>query len=111
MKDKYYELIEQAEELTLQWAIGQGIPLYKIDCVVVFEEWSNGIGVYIFFENEEDRLMAQEKGILKEIENYHSGILREMGYPFNKYPEVNYIFDSDENVRKNYEGNYFFRLR
>lgn len=35
---------------------------------------------------------------------------------FNDYPErfllqVEFVFDSDENVQKNYEGSYFYRLR
>jgi hypothetical protein len=39
MKDMCYEIIKQAEESTLQWAIGQGFPLYRIDYETVFEEW------------------------------------------------------------------------
>lgn len=37
--------------------------------------------------------------------------LRESGYPFDEFPNVAFEIDSDENVRKNYAGSYFYRLR
>ena len=38
-------------------------------------------------------------------------LLKENGYPFEHFPDVVFEIDSDENVRKNYGGSYFNRLR
>jgi hypothetical protein len=46
-----------------------------------------------------------------EMKNCYLSLLRDFGYPFDKFPNVVFEFDSDENVRKNYAGSYFYRLR
>ena len=32
-------------------------------------------------------------------------------YLFKRFPRVGFVFDSEENVQKNYEGSHFYRLR
>ena len=68
------------------------------------------IRVYIFLET-----MAQRENLrpeeMVEMENCYLELLRNACYPFDKFPNIVFEFDSDENVRKNYAGSYFYRLR
>jgi hypothetical protein len=110
-ENKYWNIIEEAEIFVMKWAENQGTPLYKIEYVATFEKWDNGIGVYIFFESEEEKYKAQNINFFERIKQYYLSILKELKYPFNKFPEIIFFYDSDENVKKNYEGTYFYRLR
>ena len=37
--------------------------------------------------------------------------LRDAGYPPAKVPEVGFEFESEETVRRDYEGNWFYRMK
>jgi len=52
-----------------------------------------------------------QRGTTGEIEADFRDILKQLRYPFRRFPRVGFVFDSDENVQKNYEGSYFYRLR
>ncbi|OXM84983.1 hypothetical protein [Paenibacillus rigui] len=78
-----------------------------MEYVATFEKWDNSIGVYVFFNCESEKNTADETGKFQMIKQEHLHLLERYNYPFDKYPNVNFIFDSQENVVKNYEGSYF----
>ena len=106
-----WNIINKAEVSTIEWSKEKGNPIFKIEFVATFEDWDNGIGVYIFFRNDKDKEKSESTGFHIKIKQYYLHLLEEFTYPFDKFPYVIFIFDSDENVRRKYEGSYFFRLR
>jgi len=106
-----FEIIELAKQNLLRWAKEKSLPIHGIEFVATFEEWDDGIGVWVFYENESDLGEGNENGISKRIKTKYLSLLKEYNYPFKKFPKVGFEFDSHENVVKNFQGNYFYRLR
>jgi len=106
-----WSIIDQAKERLLRFGPAAGIQIHSIHYVATFEEWDDGIGVWVFFPT--DRELAEHTGsaTTKTLEDEYLKVLRELNYPFHKFPRVTFVFDSDENVQRNYEGSYFYRLR
>jgi hypothetical protein len=69
------------------------------------------LGVWIFFPTDDDLNQHIRSGATEAIEADFRNILKQLKYPFRRFPRVGFVFDSDENVQKNYEGSYFYRLR
>jgi len=82
-----------------------------VEYVATFEKWDDGMGVWIFFPTDADLKEYTESGVTQGIEADFRDILKQLKYPFRKFPRVGFVFDSDENVQKNYKGSYFYRLR
>ena len=109
-KPNYNQAVEKADRAFEKWCSKNRIPLHKIEHVITWEDWDDGIGVYFFLQNISDVEELQE-GQAEKMKNIYIEQLRNNNYPFEKFPNVVFEIDSDENVRKNYEGNYFYRLR
>lgn len=84
--------------------------MHGIQHVTTWEEWDDGIGVY-FFLHTIAQVEALETGQVEVMTTTYLNLLRKYEYPFDKFPNVAFEIDSDENVRKNYCGSYFYRLR
>jgi len=108
-KEQYWSIIETAKDNVMKWSHKQKIPIYRIDYAATFEEWDNSIGIFVFFKNEQQRIMSDTTGFNKIIKKYYKAVLGELNYPFEKYPHLIFTFSSDENVEKYYEGSYFKR--
>jgi hypothetical protein len=106
-----WEIIAQAKQALIEYALAKGAPIHKVEYVATFEPWDSGIGVYIFFKTGEALRQHERSGATKELEAEYLRILRSLGYPFSTFPDVKFFFDSDENVQANYRGSYFYRLR
>ncbi len=109
MKSEYNKSVTRTETEFINWCENQEIKIFKIHYVITWEEWSDGIGVYIFVKTNEELEKIEDKKY--QLENKYKEFLEKNNYPFNKFPNVVFEFDSDENVENNYEGNYFYRLR
>lgn len=107
---KYNQSVEKADKAFEKWCVKNKIPLHGIQHVITWEKWDDGIGVYIFLNkiNEVDKLKSNAIDKIKQI---YIKLLKEYNYPFDSFPNVTFEIDSDENVRKNYGGSYFNRLR
>ena len=87
-----------------------GICVRRVEHVATFEDRDKGTEVYVFFPANSDLEQHRGTGKLQEIETRYRHFLSDAGYPFDRFP-VQFYFDSHENVIKNYEGSYFYRLR
>jgi hypothetical protein len=54
---------------------------------------------------------ALEASQVEAMKTTYLDLHRKYEYPFDKFRNVVFELDSDENVHVNYCGNYFFRLR
>lgn len=111
MSNKLYNLsVQNADAAFKQWCKEQEIPLHGIEHVITWEEWDDGIGVYFFLQNIQDvTSLRPEKS--QQMKDIYLKFLLDSEYPFEKFPNVVFEVDSDENVRKKYGGSYFNRLR
>jgi len=110
MSKKKYDLSVQNANLAFsRWCNEVNIPLHRIDHVITWEDWDDGIGVYLFLGKTSDveSLRPEQQDQMKRA---YLGFLKDAGYPFEKFPNVVFEIDSDENVRNNYQGNYFYRV-
>ena len=106
-----WEIIARAREMLLELEASKGIAIHEVHITATFEKWDDGIGVWIFFPTDDELNAYGKKGATEAIETDLRNILKQLKYPFRRFPRVNFVFDSDENVQKNYEGSYFYRLR
>ncbi len=66
--------------------------------------------IYVFFKTDEDLRKNLSNRTAEIIKNEIILALKIDGY-FSKFgSEIRFVFDSDENVKKNYKGNYYLRL-
>ena len=65
---------------------------------------------YIFFEKNKDIETCKNNGITQEITDFIYQNLERVGRGNKCNITVAFEFDSDENVKQNYEGNYYLRL-
>ncbi|SFH25796.1 hypothetical protein SAMN05421739_108112 [Pontibacter chinhatensis] len=110
MKDSYNNSISKTDIIFFDWCETNGIPIFKIHHVVTWEDWDNGIGIY-FFTKTNRELKDLSEVEMEELKMKYLEFLNINNYPFSKFPNVVFEFDSDQNVTENYEGNYFYRLR
>ena len=102
--------LKSAEKAFRAWAASQGISVERVAYVATFEDWDSCTGVYVFFSQDSDLQRHKTDGMVTQIEARYRQMLSDAKYPFERWPVV-FTFDSRENVVKNYEGNYFYRLR
>jgi hypothetical protein len=102
--------IKSAEKEFRNWAASNQIPLSRVEHVATFESWDKKTEIYIFFPADSDVQRFRSERKLSEIEHHYHQFLSNADYPFDRWP-VTFYFDSHENVVKNYDGNYFYRLR
>lgn len=109
-KERYNRSVSDADAAFSRWCGERGVPLHTIEHVVTWEAWDDGIGVYFFLRtiSDADALSPDQR---EHMKNAYLGFLEDAGYPFGEFPNVVFEIDSDENVRKNYAGSYFHRLR
>lgn len=108
-KQGWYAL-KTAESGFLKWTVLNDIAVHCVEYVVGFEDWHRRSEIYIFFPTDEDLEQHRETGRLQVIEAHFRQLLAESQYP-QEQSLVHFYFDSHENVVKNYEGSYFYRLR
>ena len=64
---------------------------------------------YVFFDSDRNLSLAEDLGLRKQIQSFirHELELLRCG----AQTAIEFEFDSDENVKRSYEGDYFLRLR
>jgi hypothetical protein len=110
-RDRQFHVIEDARARILDWSRKREVPLHRVEFVVPFVPSDFSLSVWFFYETNAQLARAQTGGGTKELTSAFMSILRTIGYSDQWLPEVQFGFDSHENVEANYEGSYFYRLR
>lgn len=107
----HFDYIEKAERLTFEWAKANNIKLFKIEFVVPFIPEDVSLSVWLFFATDKMVNDYAADGTTELIKEKYLNSLVLLNYPKNYFDEVSFFIDSNENVQKNYNGSYFYRLR
>ena len=105
LRQWYY--LKKAIPRIVHWSKKNNCKIYNIECVPIFGE---ELDILIFYKTDLELEMFKTKKITDLTKKEFIAILEEIGYTteFNNNIRIN--FDSDENVQKNYQGNYGLRL-
>lgn len=107
----HFEYIEKAGQLTFEWAKDNNFNLFQIEFIVPFVLTNKSLEVWLFFDTDKTVDEYDLNGTTQLVKQKYLDCLTELDYPKDYLDEVHFVVDSDENVQKNYEGNYFYRLR
>lgn len=101
---KYFELVDIKIK---KWLSQQGYMIYRIEYIPQFGESAE---VLIFCQTEAQLAEYKNNGVTELIKKELIRLFHEKGY-VKKFNDKIYVgFDSDENIQKNYEGNYGYRI-
>jgi hypothetical protein len=105
------DFVDLAKTQTLSWAKSVNIKIHNIYTVIPFVITDKSLSVWLFFET--DYLVNQyyQDGTVDKVKDHYLLSLQKMSYPFAYLQSVTFEVDSHENVEKNFEGSYFYRLR
>ena len=109
-KDQF-DAIERARKETLTWTATQRIPLHRIEFIVPFVETDFSLDVWLFFDTDDTLAAVRGDGRHAVVEQTFLAALIATGYPPDWLEKVVFSSDSHENVERNFEGSYFYRLR
>jgi hypothetical protein len=87
------------------------VPLYRIEFVVPFVATDFSLGVFLFVETDAQLHSSDAESWFSWLKREFLSVLRAKGYPDRWLGAVTFELDSHENVVKNFEGSYFYRLR
>jgi hypothetical protein len=108
-----YPAIERALTEVILEARLRGIRLQHIETVSCSEKWCRTLGVWFFYESDAEVQANKKNGtdewIGKKFVSEIDAVKASFG--FSELPEISFEFDSVENVKTNYQGNYFLRIR
>ena len=83
----------------------------KIYKLFHLSQFGESLEIYVFFTSNNLLLHNLQNGTTENIKTFILEKLSDLGYFKEFSNNVMFVFDSDENVKKNYKGNYFLRLR
>ena len=105
--EKKWTYIPKLKSEIEKWSSQQGETIYKTAVI----PQQKTIEVYIFYKKNKQLAESQTNGIVERTKDEIKNILEKLGY-FNEFDDtIKFEFDTHENVKKNYKGNYFYRLR
>ena len=82
-----------------------------LDHVEILPGRDNQFGVVVFFKTDADVAECEANGTSQEMRDFVYEKLEEFGKGKRVELDVQFEFDSWENVQKNFEGSYFLRMR
>jgi hypothetical protein len=106
-----FACIEAARPRLLAFAQAAAIPLARWEVVVPFVGGDYSLSAWLFFERDADLASSEDRGWKPRLEDALRDALREVGYDVAWLPQVEFYYDSHENVVNNWGGSYFGRLR
>jgi hypothetical protein len=109
-----YAAIEIAATATMRAAKLESIQLREFALATTSEVWDKTLGVLFCYETDIDLIRYSSDGTDEKIKNlFRLELERTMNIlPFSKMPEeIHFIFDSHENILKNYKGSCYLRLK
>ena len=102
-----YSIIEDVKAKMLDWANLRNIDLVHLQFDVSLIESEDEMHPVLFFKYDADVSRYGENGITKEVTEHFFELLKSADYPEGMLTVNSISFDSEENVIKNYDGNYF----
>jgi hypothetical protein len=106
-----FAYIEAARANLLRWAPEHGIPLHRIEFVVPSVDTDLGLSAWFFFETDEQLRRSKAMGWPQRLSTRFTEVVVGLGCPATWLPEIRFVLDSHENIIRNYEGSYIYRLR
>lgn len=120
--------MKNAEKMILSWSRKNNQLIHRIEfCPHYIEEterqeaeilygtelntFKTSLDVLIFYLTDAELKSYTQSGMVEKTKQEFIRILHEIGYVKEFNDIVRFQFDSDENVKKNFEGNYGHRLR
>ena len=110
-REEQFETIKAAKAEVMEWSQKNGIELFQVEFIVPFVVTDFSLVVWFFYKTDVLVLTYEENGISDQLKSQFLNILTELNYSDKYINQVSFEFDSDENVQKNYNGSYFYRLR
>ncbi len=110
-RKKYFRHVAAARARLLRWATANGVPLVRVEFVGPFVESDHSLHVWLFYDTDLNVGRLDENGTTAALRREFLSILSADGYPREWLHDVGFSVDSHENVERNYEGSYFYRLR
>jgi hypothetical protein len=110
-RKKQFTHIEVARAQLLSWATANDVPLARVEFVVPFVETDHGLHVWLFYDTDLNVGQLNEDGTTASVQREFLSILHVDGYPTDWLHDVAFSIDPHESVERNFEGNYFYRLR
>lgn len=110
-KEEWYRYMDVAGKEVLAWAAERGIPLARVEYVTAFGDTDFRLSAWMFYKTEHNVAISEASGITAEVKSAFLAILEEAGYAPDWLGKVFFVFDSCENVDRNYEGNYYYRMK
>lgn len=76
----------------------------------IWKIYTSGFGFYVFYQTDKDLIANRENGINENVKKVILLAIKELD-EFDFYKEDYIVFDSKENLDKNYSGNVYYYLR
>jgi hypothetical protein len=115
MKHPYppYPAIERALTEVILEARSKEIRLQNVETVSCSEDWCRTLGVWFFYESDLEVEVHKKDGTNEWLKKTFVRELdaAKVNFRFSELPEISFEFDSIENVKKNYQGSYFLRMK
>lgn len=105
------DFVDRLKMLMLDWTKQNEINLCTVECVVPFSTTDKSLSVWLFYDTDNTKTNYEINGVNNLVKKQYLHFLKELNYPTDYLKEIAFFIDSDENVKKNYEGSYFYRLR
>jgi hypothetical protein len=78
---------------------------------ILMPQRDNEFWAVVFYQTDEDVALCEKNGTSDEIRRFVYDALEKHGRGKREVLQVSFEFDSDENVRRKFDGDYFLRLR
>jgi len=95
----------------MAWSDGNAVPLARVEFVPSVVDTDLSLYVWLFYATDLDISRLERDGTTQRLQAEFLAILGAGGYPAEWLSEVVFCVDSAENVERNYDGSYFYRLR
>lgn len=106
-----FDHLSTAKHELLSWAVANEAPLVRVEFVVPVDPTDFDAAVWLFFDTDANVARCAANGMTARLEQEFRTILARSGYPGDWLAGTSFYVDSHENVERNYEGSYFYRLR
>jgi len=101
------KIVSNAKDKIIDWSKDKS-SIYRVEWIPPVHGL---LQVLIVYKKDKDLQANIASGLVEQTKAEFLRILEEVGY-FKENPrDVYFEFDSHENIKKNYEGSYFLRLR
>jgi hypothetical protein len=110
-RDKQLELTAQARDHLLVWSSAAGIPLSRVEFVYPFVATDFSLSVWLFYDTDVNVARSARDGSTDRLQREFVDRLARVGYDQRWLEQIEFVVDSHENVVRNYDGSYFYRLR